>query len=111
MGHERVGFLPKSKRWTDLVVRMGSVYSSEHPVASIAAQTLQNVRKQYETLSRDDTVKTVFEFLVAFARSCQATDPQAQLNLNNITLPDNPTLLSIVKALRDKLPSESISSE
>lgn len=111
MGHERVGFLPKTKKWIDLVGRMGSLYSSELPVTSIAAQTLQNVRKQYETLSNDDTVKSIFEFLVTFARSCQAPSPQAQLNSYNISLPDNPTLLSLVKAMRDKMPSDKVTSE
>jgi hypothetical protein len=46
MGHERVGFLPKTKRWNDLVKQIGAFYSSDLPIASIAAQTLQNVRKQ-----------------------------------------------------------------
>ena len=56
MGHERVGFLPKTKRWSDLVSRMGSAYSSDTSVALVAAQTLQNVHKRYEMLSRDGTI-------------------------------------------------------
>ena len=111
MGHERVGFLPKTKRWSDLVSRMGSAYSSDTSVALVAAQTLQNVHKRYEMLSRDDTVNTVFEFMVTFARSCQAPDTHAQLNNYNINLPDNPTLLSLVKAMRDKVPLHGSASE
>jgi hypothetical protein len=58
MGHERVGMLPKSARWTRLVHQMGRVSASEVPVGSPAAQTLQNVRKRYETLFQDDAVKS-----------------------------------------------------
>ncbi len=36
---------------------------------------------------------------------------KAQLSRNDINLPDNPTLLSIVKALHDNLPSKNIASE
>ena len=58
MGHERVGILPKSARRTRLVHQMGGVFASEVPVGSPAAQTLQNVRKRYETLFQDDAVKS-----------------------------------------------------
>lgn len=111
MGHERVSFLPKTKRWNDIVKQMGEVYASEVSAASIAAQTLQNVRKRYKTLFQDDVVKTIFEFLVAFARACRSPDPQNQFQLSKIRLPDQPTLLSIVKALRDCIPSLEATSE
>jgi len=51
MGHERVGAPPKGQRWTSLVSQMGGVYASEVPVGDLAAQTLDNVRRQYETPS------------------------------------------------------------
>lgn len=111
MGHERVGFLPKTKRWNDLVKQMGSVYSSGLPVASVAAQTLHNVRKRYEILCRDDAVKTVFGFLVVFSCSCRFPDTGNQLKDAGIRMPDQPTLLSIVKALREHVPTHEAASE
>jgi hypothetical protein len=104
MGHERVGFLPKTKRWNDLVKQIGAFYSSDLPIASIASQTLQNVRKQYETLFQDDAVKTTFAFLITFSRACRFPEPNDQLRASGIPLPDQPSLLSIVKALHDKIP-------
>ncbi len=111
MGHERVGFLPKSKRWTDLVSQMGAVYSGGVPAASIANQTLENVRQRYETLFKDDTVKSIFAFLVAFASACRDSDPRLSLQHSNINISENPTLLSIVKALRTSIPDSQIASE
>lgn len=111
MGHERVGFLPKTKKWIDLVKQMGAVYSSGVPIATVAAHTLDNVRKRYETLSKDDAVRTVFAFLVAFSRACRSQDPSRQLHESGITIPDKPNLLSIVKALRDQVPAHESSSE
>ena len=58
MGHERVGIRPKSARSTRLVHQMGGVFASEVPVGALAAQTLQKVRWQYETIFQADAVKS-----------------------------------------------------
>lgn len=111
MGHERVGLLPKTKKWDDLVKQVGSVYSSNFPVASVAAQTLQNVRKQYETLFRDNTVRAVFEFLVVFSRACRFPDARNELHNSGISMPEQPTLLSVIKALHERIPIHEAGSE
>lgn len=112
MGHERVSSLPqKTQKWVDLVKKMGSMYSDGIPVETVAAQTLQNVRCQYENLSRDDAVKTVFTFLVVFSRACRFDDPIGELKDTGVPLPDEPTLLSIVKALRQQMPMDEAASE
>ena len=87
MGHERAGLLPKRKRWTDLVGQMRSAQSEGVAVANIAAKTLQNVSKRYETLFRDDAVKAVFKFLVSFSRACRAPNPQEDLRRCGINVP------------------------
>ena len=111
MGHERVGFLPKTRKWNELVKQMSSLYSSDIPVSDIAAQTLQNVRKQYQTLFNDDAVKSAFAFLVAFSRACRFPEPQDQLSASGIPIPAQPTLLSVVKALHKSVPIKESASE
>jgi len=111
MGHERVGFLPKTRRWNDLVKQMGEMYPSDIPIATIATQTLRIVRKRYETLSNDEVVKEVFTFLVAFSRACRFKDAQIQLQNSGIRMPEQPTLLSVVKALRECVPTHEAASE
>ncbi len=112
MGHERVSSLPqKSQKWIDLVKNMSSMYPDGFPVAIVAAQTLHNVRLQYESLSRDEAIKTVFAFLVSFSRACRVEDPIVELKATGVSLPDDPTLLSLVKALRQQVPVEEATSE
>jgi hypothetical protein len=111
MGHERVGLLPKTKKWNDLVRQVGSVYTSEFPVASIAATTLQNVRKRYEALFRDDTVKEVFAFLVTFSRACRFPNTSNELKNSGIFMSEQPTPLSIIKALHQRVPKHEATSE
>lgn len=111
MGHERVGFLPKTKKWKDLINQMGSVSSSEASVAAVATRTLYNVRQRYEKLSRDNAVKSAFSFLVAFSRACRSQEPSRQLQYSGIAIPGKPNLLSIVKALHETIPPHESASE
>ena len=103
--------MPRTKRWIDLIKQIGSFDSSTLPVASIATQTLDNVRKQYETLSRDDAVKTVFTYLVTFSRACRFPNPRDELNASGVHMPDQLTLLAVVKSLREQIPSQVAASE
>lgn len=111
MGHERVGFLPKTKKWTNLVSYMSSEYSSDKTIALVSTQTLKNVRKQYENLSRDDVIKKIFSFLVIFSRACRFENPSEELLLRDIQFPENPTLLSIIKILKEQIPSKTLFTE
>ena len=111
MGHERVGFLPRTERWNVLVAQLGSIYAAAQPVSSIANQTLRNVRSSYESLCNDPVVRDVFLFLVRLARACRFSDAKAELNRSGIQVPDEPTLLSIIRSLRQHVPPTQISSE
>ena len=44
MGHERVGALPHTKRWRDVVGQLAESSGSPEDVAAIANDTLENVR-------------------------------------------------------------------
>lgn len=111
MGHERVGILPKTKPWNALLGQMVDLNSSESQVSSIASQTLKNVRHRYETLFRDPVVIDIFIFLVAFSRACRFHDTQTQLKKSGISLPLYPSLLSVVKALRESVSFHDANSE
>ena len=111
MGHERVGILPKSARWTRLVHQMGGVFASEVPVGSLASQTLQNVRQRYENLFQDDAVKSAFAFLVKFAHACRSQDPQAALKAAGITMAQRATILSVVRSLKEQIPQHQAATE
>lgn len=111
MGHERVGILPKSVRWNRLVFQMGGFFASEVPVGALAAQTLQNVRRQYETLFQDDAVKAAFAFLVKFAHACRSQDPHEALKASGIPMAEKATLLSIVRTLKEQIPQQQAVTE
>jgi hypothetical protein len=90
---------------------MGGVFASEVPIGALAAQTLQNVRKQYETLFQDDAVKSAFAFLVKFARACRSEDPREAMRASGIPMPERATILSIVRALKEQIPPQQAATE
>ena len=64
MGHERVGILPKTKRWRTIVNDMSSFPASDNNVPVIARQTLRNVQNRFVDIERDKGVQAAFKFLV-----------------------------------------------
>lgn len=111
MGHERIPLLPKTWKWNDLIAQIGLVFSSDLPIADVAAETLDNVRKQYETMFRDDAVQSVFTFLVKFARAFRDENPHAALDASGIGLPEKATVLSIIRSLKESVPATQAASE
>ena len=74
MGHERVGALPQTKRWRDVVGQLAESSGSPEDVAAIANDTLENVRVQLRKIHSDDGVVAAFQFLVALTRSASSDD-------------------------------------
>jgi hypothetical protein len=69
MGHERVGVLPKTKRWRAIVAEMARVDVLPSDVPEIAKHTLEALGARYTNLAHDPSIATAFRFLVDMARS------------------------------------------
>ncbi len=64
MGHERVGFLPKTKKWTAIVSGIGGFASDPDAIADIAAATTKNVRSRFTVIGNDEGVISAFRYLI-----------------------------------------------
>ena len=74
MGHERVGYLPKSKKWRSLVAEMANATEKPSGISQIATDTLAAVGQRYTDLASDPSIQASFEFLVDTTR--QSSSPQ-----------------------------------
>lgn len=99
MGHVRMSVLPTSKKWRDITQRIAGMHISKTEVADIAQQTIQNVRSRFRHIMQDSGVLVTFQFLVNLAIASREENPQAWLLNIGIDLPDNPTPLSVAKAV------------
>lgn len=100
MGHERVGLLPHSKRWRDVVAQMASSTGTAEEVADLAEATLNNVRSRLRQVSSDDGVSAAFQFLIALAKNTASSEHSAVSNSPQIDFDGSPTTLRLVSELR-----------
>ena len=111
MGHERVGVLPHTKRWRNVVAQMAESSGSEDDAAAIANAILQNVRVQFRRIHSDDGVVAAFQFLVALAKSASLADFGAASFSPRIDLEGNPSTLKLIAQLRSWVTAQEGSRE
>ena len=74
MGHERLGMLPKTKKWRVIVSEVAAYESGSIAASSIAEQTLTALGSRYRDLANDPSVRATFSFLVEIAQSAASLE-------------------------------------
>lgn len=100
MGHERVGVLPKSRKWRTIVAEVGATAAGDADIAAVATDTLGAVRRRYEHIHEDAGVRAAFEFLVGLSNAPLPADKRAGWADLDVNLDANPSALQLAKALR-----------
>ena len=111
MGHERVGALPRSQKWRDVVAHLAEFSGSQEDVAAIANDTLQNVRAQLRKIHSDDGVVAAFQFLVALTKSASLQDHGEASFSPRIDLEGSPSTLRLISELRSWVEAQAGSRE
>ena len=109
MGHERVGALPLTKTWRDLVAQIATLPTPDGDVGRLADTTLQNVTAQLRRIQRDSGVRAAFEFLVALSARDPSSIPGRGPEVPELS--SNPSPLRLVVALREWVSANSESLE
>lgn len=111
MGHERVGVLPKTKPWEDLVGQIAVWAEAEEDVADIVDRTISNVDARFRRMHKDEGVVACFRFLLALSISSRRDDPREALREHGVSCPDEVTPLTLTKALREYISGTYESAE
>lgn len=111
MGHERIGYLPKSKKWRDIVEEVANFTAKGDAIAHIANQTTKNVIDRYNNIEADQGVFAAFKFLILLSQSARYENSSEFLAKQGIQLPTNFNLLGLSKAIREYINSNSESKE
>ena len=99
MGHERVGALPRTKRWSDVVDGIAAAAAVDGDVGALATGTLANVRSQLRAMQGDTGVIAAFEFLIGLALSASSRLERESLGHLAVDLESNPSPLRLAAAL------------
>ena len=111
MGHERVGALPRTRRWQDVVDGIADAASVDGDVQEVANATLRNVRSRLRTIPGDAGMVAAFEFLVGLAVSASTGIDVRILNNVAVDLSTNPSPLRLANALAQHVAANRQSAE
>lgn len=109
MGHERIGFLPRSREWRKLVSEIGDVGTDADAVPRLAHRTLHQVRRRFDGLERDPGLEAAFSFILTLCRrGLRAPDADRG---PVIDLGQNPSPLEITRRLNAWIDANTVSAE
>ena len=109
MGHERIGFLPRSRQWRELVAEIGHVGDSADAIPRLANRTLHQVRRRLDGLARDPGLHASFSFILALCRGGSQATRSDEGPI--IDLGKDPSPLEITRWLNDWIDSNTDSAE
>jgi len=110
MGHERIGFLPRTKRWREVVASINDVPTgNESTTAKIADNTLTNVQSRFRRLHADEGIQAAFGYLIALAST--HIPISSGLASPDIELTDNTSPVRIASQLNEWVNLHSSSRE
>ncbi len=93
MGHERVGVLPRSRRWRAVVKEITEAATSEAGTQRVASATLWNVRRRFAGMEHDAGVQAAFGYIVGLATAHLTGD--ATKLIPRVDLDANPSALAL----------------
>ena len=109
MGHERIGFLPRSTQWRKLVADIGDVGATADAVPQLANRTLHQVRRRFERLEQDKGLQAAFSFLLALCtHHLEPRDPDQRPSIH---LDQNPSPLELTRRLNAWIDTNTHSQE
>ena len=111
MGHVRIGFLPHTQQWNAIVNQISTYDNSTSTVAIVADRTLDAIRKEYENLQYDESVKKSIRFLSGIIVSSRQDNQIDFLQNNGYEIDGNMTLFSVIGCLCKALQTENESLE
>ena len=100
MGHERIGRLPGTKKWRNIVDELTEFSPNNNNVASVADKTTRNVAGQLERMNKDKGVIASFSYLLTLLHASKQRDPHAFLQQNGITLSPSFSLLELARSIK-----------
>jgi hypothetical protein len=110
MGHERIGFLPKSQSWKRIIDQLAQFNNSPDVVSQIANGTLENIRQKYTAMPYDESVNKALQFLSILALSARKNNQLTFLANNGITI-TNLSLFTLARSAKEYIQTNQGSLE
>lgn len=105
MGHTRLGTLPKSRKWQNVVSLLLSASAADTPenVGAVAAKTLDAATTALEKGLADPGLKYTFYVLTQIVLAARAPDWRQQLKAAGITVADDSSLFDLTAGMQSAI--------
>jgi hypothetical protein len=112
MGHERLGRLPKTRKWRRIVADIALSSTSDSSAKEVIEKTVEAIDNRFRNIHLDPGIQDVFSFLLSITIVSRSESPYENLASLGIDLHGNPaTPLSLAQALSTFLTREGGSTE
>lgn len=96
MGHERVGLLPRSKKWGAIADKIGSYHSEDEKPQEILRDTLASVRGRLKNIEEDPGFLNSLKFLIILSRAGSSRNLNEYFKSNGIDVEPDINQYSLV---------------
>ena len=111
MGHERVGYLPKTKKWSSIVGDIAAFSATNNNISEISRQTTKNVRSRFKNIEADNGVQSAFEFLVHLSVLPRQANWNSYLQSKNIQISNDFSLIELAQCAKSYVERNQESKE
>lgn len=111
VGHERIGFLPKTKQWQAIVHELEKYSEDSEVISKIAENTLHCIRSSYNSIAYDESMVSAIRFLTTLCFSASSDSQMEYLNLRGFCVDSDLSLFSLMKSAEKYLTTFSASLE
>lgn len=108
MGHERIGFIPRTKQWQLIVSQLQNYDDDKTAVAKVAADTLEALKGLYNSLPYDSSLIASIRFLSTLCRFSDSADKLKSIGIEDSA---NLSMYSLLHGIDQYLSKESESME
>ncbi|MDL2236414.1 hypothetical protein LJC56_01065 [Christensenellaceae bacterium OttesenSCG-928-K19] len=111
MGHERIGFLPQTKKWRMIVDSLSRFGDGEISVTQIANDTLNAIKTTYNKMPYDESLIKALSFIATLSFSAKQANQVDFLNSNGYSVDANISLFSLMASAQNYISTEHGSLE
>jgi hypothetical protein len=111
VGHERIGFLPKTKQWQAIIHELEKYSGDPEAIWEIASATLDCVRSSYKHIAYDESMISAIRFLAALCFSASSDSQVEYLNRQGFSADADLSLFSLMKSAEKYIVTDTESLE
>jgi hypothetical protein len=111
MGHIRIGFLPRTKQWNNIIEQLSKFDGSFDDIQNISYATLNSIRNLYDELHLDESIQKSINFLAIIVNSAKQDNQIEYLKNHGYAIDNNMSLFSIIESVKNLINTENGSLE